>query len=190
MLTPPGAIDLAASRVIKGVQAIERRAGGVASLDLHTFVQAHHGELLRRAYLLTGSRADAEDLVQEALARAWLASRGQPVERPRAYVHRALLNLYLSRWRRLRIVRETPAAEVPEGGIPDPAGEVAEREAIWAVLRRLPPRQRAVLVLRFYEDLSETQAAEVLGVSVGTVRSQCWRALRRVQRELEEGRDG
>ena len=78
-----------------GMHTLVRReeAAGVEPFDLATFVSLHHAELLRRAYLLTGSRADAEDLVQEALARGWLASRGRPVEMPRAYVHRTMVNL-------------------------------------------------------------------------------------------------
>ena len=146
--------------------------------------------MLRRAYLLTGSRADAEDLVQEALARTWEAARGRAVESPVAYVHRTMVNLYVSRWRRRRLRREDPVAEIPEpvaGGArhtADAVGEVDERDRLWRVLGSLPAKQRAVLVLRYYEDLSEGAAADLLGVTVGTVRSQTWKGLRRLEAAL------
>ena len=159
-------------------------------LDLDGFVNAHYAQLLRRAYLLTGSRADAEDLVQEALARTWEAARGRAVESPGAYVHRTMVNLYVSRWRRRRLRREDPVAEIPEpvaGGArhtADAVGEVDERDRLWRVLGSLPAKQRAVLVLRYYEDLSEGAAADLLGVTVGTVRSQTWKGLRRLEAAL------
>lgn len=162
--------------------------GRVGALDLAAFVGVHYAELRRRAYLLTGSLADAEDLVQEALARTWEASRGRPVDLPRAYVHRTMVNLYVSRWRRRRLRQEDPVAEVPEatgrvdvdaaGGV---AGTVAERDRLWRALGALPPKQRAVLVLRFYEDLTEVDTARSLGVSVGTVKSTTRQALGRLR---------
>jgi RNA polymerase sigma-70 factor (sigma-E family) len=167
--------------------------GRVGTLDLAAFVGVHYGELRRRAYLLTGSLADAEDLVQEALARTWEASRGRPVDLPRAYAHRTMVNLYVSRWRRRLLRQEDPVADVPEptGGTEvDAAGGVAERDRLWRALGALPAKQRAVLVLRFYEDLTETAAAEVLGVTVGTVRSQTWKGLRRLEAALGTDDEG
>lgn len=176
-----------------GLQARERWVG---VLDLDGFVNAHYAPLLRRAYLLTGARPDAEDLVQEALARTWAAARGRSIESPEAYVQRTMVNLYVSRWRRRRLRREDPVAELPEpvgslGGARDATGDADERDRLWRALVSLPPRQRAVLVLRYYEDLTEAAAAELLGVTVGTIRSQTWKGLRRLETALrtddEEG---
>ena len=142
--------------------------------------------------------ADAEAVSRRALAGTGEAARVGPVGLPRGCAHGRMVNLYGSRWRRRRLRQEDPVAEVPEatgrvdvdaaGGV---AGTVAERDRLWRALGALPPKQRAVLVLRFYEDLTETSAAEVLGVSVGTVRSQTWKGLRRLEAVLgsddEEG---
>jgi RNA polymerase sigma-70 factor (sigma-E family) len=128
-------------------------------------------------------RIDAEDLVQTALARTaarWRSVRRQ--DRPEAYVRQAMVRLQLNR-RRSQLSRERPTAEVP-----DRASDAAEIEAvpvrqlIWAALGTLPPRQRAVLVLRYYEDLSEVEISRVLGCSPGTVKSQAAKALRTLRR--------
>lgn len=173
----------------------------MSTFDLDAFVQAHHASLRRRAYLLTGCAADAEDLAQEALARAWLASRdGRDLEHPRAYVERILVNLCLSRWRRRRRRPEVLAAEPAQlrglgpsrpgqpGGEVSPGADagVGERAQMWQALSGIPERQRAVLVLRYYEDLPESQVADLLGVSIGTVRSQTWKALRRLRAHFDD----
>jgi RNA polymerase sigma-70 factor (sigma-E family) len=167
------------------------REGRPEQPDLEIFVRAHHGGLLRRAYLLTGSHADAEDLVQETLARVWVAGRSTAIEAPGAYLQRVMVNLATSRWRRLRRMREAPtgayAAFADRPGVVghlDPAERMAEQDRMWTLLRTLPPRQRTVLVLRYYEDLPETRVADLLGVSVGTVRSQTWKALRHLKTRL------
>ena len=141
------------------------------------FVLARSDALLRFGYVLTGDASRAEDVLQEALLdihRHWdrLTAQGSP----EPYVRRAMVNEYLS-WRRRRSSGELPG-EVPDVPAPDLADVgLTERDALWRALARLPRRQRAVLVLRFYEDLSEEQTATVLGVSVGTVKSSASRAL-------------
>jgi RNA polymerase sigma-70 factor, ECF subfamily len=149
--------------------------------ELADFVRARYHHLLRRAYLLTGSQPAAEDLVQEALARCCAAWRRRPIEQPDAYLHRVMVNLLVSR-SRLRRFREYPTDVVPEHGVDDTTTEHAERDAVWQALRATPPRQRAVLVLRFYENLSEAEIAAELGVGVGTVRSQTAKGLARLRR--------
>ena len=145
--------------------------------EFHGYVAARSGALLRTAYLLTGSRADAEDLLQTALAKTYLAwpritDRGALD----GYVRRVMVNARTSRWR-LRRVSETPPAELPEGSGADPVAGADLHDALWRALATLPPRQRAAVVLRYYEDLTETETAAALGISVGTVKSTVSRAL-------------
>ena len=142
--------------------------------------------MLRRAYLLTGDRASAEDLVQEALARACAASARRHIDQVEGYVHKTMVNLATSRWRRWARLREVPTEPVPDLLLIDGIPELDERGRMCQVLRELPPRQRAVLVLRFYEDLGESEIAEAMRVSVGTVRSQTARGLRRMRAVLDE----
>jgi RNA polymerase sigma-70 factor (sigma-E family) len=140
------------------------------------FAAARTGALLRYAHVLTGERARAEDLVQDALAgayRHWSQVRNGS---PEGYVRRSILNGYLGRWRRVGRW-EQPEAAVPDHIGPDQTDMVVERDAMRQALAGLPPRMRAVLVLRFYEDMSEPQAAAALGVSVGTIKSTTSRAL-------------
>lgn len=151
--------------------------------EFEEFVRARTPALLRSAYLLTGDHHLAEDLVQSALARthrAWgeLLHRGSA----EAYTRRTMYHLQVSWWRRRRVT-EVLSGELPDADTPtaEGTGEVALRLVLRDALSRLTARQRAVLVLRFFEDLSETQAAEVLGVSVGTVKSQTSKALARIR---------
>ena len=146
------------------------------------YVAARSPALLRTAYLLTGSRADAEDLLQTALAKTYLAwDRIREREAVDGYVRRVLVNTQTSRWRRRR-VDEYPTAELPERGSGrDAAEDLALHDALWTALAGLPKRQRATVVLRYYEDLSETETAHVLGVSVGTVKSTTSRALAKLR---------
>jgi RNA polymerase sigma-70 factor (sigma-E family) len=139
------------------------------------FVAARSTALLRTAYLLTGDWASAEDLLQTALAKAW-RSWSRITEHPEPYVHAILVNTYLS-WRRRRWTDETPTLSLPDEGVGDRTAEVDERDAVWSALRRIPRRQRAVVVLRFFDDLSEVETARVLGISTGTVKSQTHKAL-------------
>ena len=148
------------------------------------FVATRSTRLLRTAYLLTHDRALAEDLVQTSLAKAWF-SWGRIEGRPEAYVRRIMVNTYSSWWRR-RWNGEEATADLPERG----AGQgfrqgedvrVDDRTDLWRALARLPRRQRAVVVLRFYEDLSEAETAEIMQCSVGTVKSQASRALAKLR---------
>jgi RNA polymerase sigma-70 factor (sigma-E family) len=153
---------------------------GEAQRRLREFVVARTPALLRVAYLLTGNQHDAEDLVQTALTRA--AGRWESIrhEDPEAYVRRTMYHAQVSWWRRRARRREQPAYPLPEVvHTADPAPGTDLRLVVREVLARLTPRQRAVLVLRYFEDLPERQVAEVLGCSVGTVRSQAHRAMAR-----------
>lgn len=141
------------------------------------FVSARSAGLLRTAYLLTHDSHLAEDLLQTALAKAWV-SWGRVEEQPEAYVRRILINTYSTWWRR-RWNGEVPTEVLPEGksAAPDPGADCELR----AALARLPRRQRAVLVLRFFEDLTEAETANALQCSVGTVKSQSSKALAKLR---------
>lgn len=153
-----------------------------AQQSFEEFVRARTAALSRVAYLLTGDHHLAEDLVQQALlqvAGRWpaLVARGDPD----AYVRRVMYHQHISWWRR----REPPTARraAPPEAAPDPGDSVVAAVAVRRALARLGPRQRAVLILRYFEDLSETRTAEILGISVGTVKSQARDGLARL-REL------
>ncbi len=144
------------------------------------FVATRGPALLRTAYLLTGDHGLAEDLLQTALAKSWFAW-GRIDGPPEPYVRRVLTTTYATWWRR-RWRAERPAGELPDR--PAAAGpSVEDRDALWRALAVLPRRQRAVVVLRYYEDLSETDTAEALGISRGTVKSQASRALAALRRD-------
>jgi RNA polymerase sigma-70 factor (sigma-E family) len=142
------------------------------------FVLARSRGLLRTAYLLTQDVALAEDLVQTALAKAWFAWARIEGGDPEPYVRRILVNTYSSWWRR-RWNGEQPRADLPEAPAGAEAGE--ERTDVWRALQRLPRRQRAVVVLRYYEDLTEVETARVLGCSTGTVNSQTSKAFAKLR---------
>ena len=148
------------------------------------FVEARQRGLQRTAWLLTGDWALAEDLVQTALARSW--PRWERINRrddPVVYVHRVMLNTWAS-WNRRRWRGERPSAAVPDAQVPgDMATEVAVRVAVQGALRSLSDRQRAVVVLRVFDDLTEAQAAQVLGCAVGTVKSTMARAVARLRED-------
>jgi len=142
------------------------------------FVREHTPALLRTAYLLTGSGQAAEELVQDTLVRLYPKwHRVEQAEAPLAYVRRSLANGFVNQQRRASR-REYAYADVPERADDrDPFGQLADRDEIWARLAVLPERQRAALVLRFYEGLSDDDAADALGCRVGTVRSLVSRGL-------------
>lgn len=145
------------------------------------FVAARSPALLRTAWLLTGDEHLAEDLLQTALARTWPRwSRLHPGGNAEAYVRRVMVNTCLS-WRARRWNGEWATEHLPELEDVDPHDRVLDRAQLADVLRHLPARQRAVLVLRFFEDCSEQQTADALGCSVGTVKSQTSRALARLR---------
>ena len=166
-------------------------AGAAADLPFEDFVAASSGRLFRLALLVCGHhRAEAEDLLQGVLERAYRRwgriCRGGDPER---YVKAMLVNASVDRWRRLRRRPEVPPGPGAAGpSVPDQAAAVADRDELVRALAKLPPRQRAVIVLRYLEDLSEAQTSAVLGCSEGTVKSQASRALARL-RELTAGPD-
>ncbi|MEU8540048.1 SigE family RNA polymerase sigma factor [Streptomyces sp. NPDC048717] len=153
-----------------------------------SYVRARGPVLLRAARSLTANPSDAEDLLQTALAKTFVA--WERIEDHRAldgYVRRALLNTRTSQWRKRR-VDEYACEELPEPVLdrePDPAERQVLHDAMWRAVMKLPERQRAMVVLRYYEDLSEAQTAEVLGVSVGTVKSAVSRALGKLREDPE-----
>ncbi len=153
--------------------------------DFRDYVAARHATLLRMAYLLTGHRADAEDLVQVALAKTYVAwERIQDRRAVDGYVRRAMVNTHISWWRQRRL-EEYPTEHIPEQAVGDHAGVSELHDTLWRALRRLPPRMRAAVVLRFYEDMSEAEIASVLGVSVGTVKSTISRAVAKLRIDAE-----
>ncbi len=152
--------------------------------DFRTYVVGRSASLLRTAYLLTGSRADAEDLLQTALAKTYLSwDRIRDREAVDGYVRRVMVNTQTSWWRR-RTVDEHPTGELPERGSGrDSTADLDLHDALWTALSTLPKRQRAMVVLRYYEDLTEAETAAVMGVSVGTVKSTTSRALSRLRED-------
>lgn len=176
--------------------------------EFHRFVDARWAALVRFAWALTGDREAAEDVVQTALERTWRRWRSVQVEGAESYVRTAITRTVISQWRRRRLtlVCGLPGNEEDGVGGGDPPrafGQAADeeayavRDAVWREIQCLPPRMRAVIVLRFLCDLSEAQTAAVLECSAGTVKSQTARAMsrlreRQVLRELTaaDGREG
>lgn len=157
---------------------------GFREEDFREFVALRSKALLRTAYLLAGDWATAEDLLQIALTKTFLAwKRLGHIEAVEPYARRVLVNTSTSWWRR-RWHGERPTEILPESAAPDRLEESLERDAMWRHVRALPNRQRAVLVLRYYEDQSEAETARLLGVSVGTVKSQTSRALATLRERL------
>jgi RNA polymerase sigma-70 factor (sigma-E family) len=152
--------------------------------DFDDFVRGTSTRLFRTAVLLTGDRPAAEDLVQEVYERVyvrWGWIRGAP----EAYARKALTNLVANRWRSRGRKPEVALADKHDEPTPDGSERFAVREQLLAALQELPPRQRAVIVLRYYEDLTEAQTADTLGCSVGTVKSQASRALTKLRLTTE-----
>jgi RNA polymerase sigma-70 factor (sigma-E family) len=166
---------------------ITKRMAGVDPLadEFDDFVRSRTTSLLRAAYLLTGDQHLAEDLVQSALARthrAW--SNLHRSGNAEAYTRKTMYHLQVSWWRRGRVAESLPG-DMPESNVGPADGDVAERMAVRLTLRqalaKLTPKQRAVLVLRFYEDRSEAEAAAILEVNIGTIKSQTVKALGRLR---------
>jgi RNA polymerase sigma-70 factor (sigma-E family) len=140
------------------------------------FVAGRGQALQRFGYALTGDWALAEDLLQTALAKAYPRWSRVLRDDPEAYVRKIMLNTWSSWWRR-RWRGELPTLQLPEVAAPDRYADVDSRQALRAALAQLPPGQRAVVVLRYHQDLPEAQVAELLGIAAGTVKSQAARAL-------------
>ena len=159
-----------------------------ADVEYTEFVRARSTALLRTAYLLTGDRGLAEDLVQTALTKVYLAwGRIRDRGSVEAYARRTLVTTATSWWRLRSWRRERPSGDLlPDVAVPAGTDAVDERAHVWACVQALPPRQRAVIVLRYYEDLTEVQTAEALGCAVGTVKTQAHRAIERLRLSLGE----
>lgn len=154
--------------------------------EFTAFVAARSTALLRLAHLLAGDRQHGEDLLQQALTKVYL--RWQRIRDPQAaeaYAQRVLVTTVAS-WRRRRWHGEHPSDVLPERLATDNTGDVDERLRVWRAITALPARQRAVVVLRYYEDLSEAEIAALLGVTAGTVKSQASRALASLKSGLGE----
>jgi RNA polymerase sigma-70 factor (sigma-E family) len=153
------------------------------------YVLARGTALLRMAIMLTGNRADAEDLVQAALAKTYLAwDKINDRAALDAYVRRAMVNTHISWWRR-RKLEEFPTDELPDQVVADPAHESDMAEVVRRALDRLPQRMRAAVMLRYFEDMTEPEIAEALGISLGTVKSTVSRAVARLRIDAELGQD-
>jgi RNA polymerase sigma-70 factor (sigma-E family) len=151
------------------------------------FMAVHTPALSRLAYLLTGNHSDAQDLVQSALTKT--ASHWRRVARyddPAAYVRRAMVNESTSRWRRRRRIAIDPVVAVPDRAQPDGSARSVVRVVLWQSLGRLTARQRALLVLRFYEDRSVEETAALMGCSTGAVKNETHHALARLRTLVPE----
>jgi RNA polymerase sigma-70 factor (sigma-E family) len=158
--------------------------------DFTDFVAASSRRLLRTAYLLTGDEQAAQDLLQTALERTYRRwGRVRRSDLPEAYVRRMIVNAATDAW---RIGHRRQLVEFDEAQFPEPQDAAVDgmlsREALLACVRELPAGQRAVLVLRYFDDLTEAETARILGCSVGTVKSQHARAIARLRQRLPDGR--
>ncbi|MEV5332589.1 SigE family RNA polymerase sigma factor [Streptomyces werraensis] len=168
----------------------ERRS--VSEAEFTAYVQERRASLYATAYHLTGDRFEAEDLLQSALFstyRAW--DRISDKAAVGGYLRRTMTNLHISAWRR-RKLNEYPTEELPEtAGDTDAMRGTELRAVLWQALARLPELQRTMLVLRYYEGRTDPEIADILNISVGTVKSSIWRSLRRLREDevLSFGRD-
>ncbi|MFH8237424.1 SigE family RNA polymerase sigma factor [Streptomyces sp. NPDC018321] len=168
----------------------ERRS--LSEAEFTAYVQERRASLYATAYHLTGDRFEAEDLLQSALFstyRAW--DRISDKAAVGGYLRRTMTNLHISAWRR-RKLNEYPTEELPEtAGDTDAMRGTELRTVLWQALARLPELQRTMLVLRYYEGRTDPEIADILGISVGTVKSSIWRSLRRLREDevLSFGRD-
>ncbi len=145
--------------------------------DFSAYMSARQPALYRTAYLLAGDHASAEDLLQNAFAKLYLSwDKIRDHGALDGYVRRIMVNEHNSLWRRAWKRREHSTDEMPETGTHDTYDDGAD-QSLWSFVQTLPPKQRSVVVLRYYEELSEAETADVLGISVGTVKSQASRAL-------------
>lgn len=151
------------------------------------FVDVSSGRLFRTAYLMVGDHQLAQDLLQEALIKTYVAwSRLRDETKAEAYTRRTIVTTSIS-WRRRRSFHERPVAVLPDAPVADQADGLAAHDDLWAQIHRLPPGQRAAVTLRYCEDLSEAQAAELMGCSVGTVKRQVASGLAKLRDRM--GRD-
>ena len=154
------------------------------------FVTARSGALQRAAYLMVGDVGLAQDLVQEALTKTYVAwPRLRDGANAEAYTRKVITNTAITWFRRKGWYGEQPAAELPDHGSAGHADDVAARTSLMAALAQLPPRQRAAIVLRFYDDLTEAQTAAAMECAVGTVKSQVSAGLAKLRALLGDAVD-
>jgi RNA polymerase sigma-70 factor (sigma-E family) len=167
------------------VLARQPNRAGFDDPGFHDYVTARSRSLLRTAYLLTGNRADAEDLVQAALAKTYLAwDRIEDRGALDGYVRRAMVNTHISWWRRRRL-EEYPTDEIPDQAVADQTGSSDLADTLRRAVDRLPQRMRAAVMLRYFEDMTEAEVAAALGVSLGTVKSTVSRAVAKLRIDAE-----
>ncbi len=164
-------------------------SAGVSEPEFRDYVRTRRRALLRAAYLLTRNEADAEDLVQSALAKTYLAA-GRIEDRGAldGYVRRAIVNTHISSWRRRRVV-ELPTDELPDEAVADHAVTSDLQATLRCAVDRLPNRMRAAIMLRYYDDMTDAEVADILGISLGTVKSTVARAVAklRIDADLQSG---
>jgi RNA polymerase sigma-70 factor (sigma-E family) len=171
---------------------VDHDADDIAVLHTHEerfadLVRRHHHRFAHLAFMLCGDRNQAEDVVAEAYARVWPKFCKNRVDDPSAYVRRAIVNQIRGGFRRRLLERREEARQTVDQRVTmHPEASVDDRELLGPALLQLPVAQRAVIVLRFLEDLSEEQTAAVLGVQPGTVKSRCSRGLDQLRRLLSE----
>ncbi|MFA7766796.1 SigE family RNA polymerase sigma factor [Streptomyces sp. NRRL S-448] len=176
----------------QAVPATEQTPSSTSEAEFTAYVQERRAALYATAFHLTGDRYEAEDLLQSALFstyRAW--DRISDKAAVGGYLRRTMTNLHISAWRR-RKLNEYPTEELPETASDTDAMRGTElRAVLWQALTRIPEPQRTMLVLRYYEGRTDPEIAEILGISVGTVKSSIWRSLRRLREDeaLSFGRD-
>jgi RNA polymerase sigma-70 factor (sigma-E family) len=189
---PSVPVQRVASEPVRGDQAAGRAEGGLSEAEFTAYVRERRTSLYATAYHLTGDRFEAEDLLQSALFstyRAW--DRISDKAAVGGYLRRTMTNLHISAWRR-RKLNEYPTEELPEtAGDLDSMRGTELRTVLWQALARLPEPQRTMLVLRYYEGRTDPEIADILNISVGTVKSSIWRSLRRLREDqvLGLGRD-
>lgn len=192
-VTPSVPTQRTAAEPVRGDQAGPRATeGGLSEAEFTAYVRERRASLYATAYHLTGDRFEAEDLLQSALFstyRAW--DRISDKAAVGGYLRRTMTNLHISAWRR-RKLNEYPTEELPEtAGDLDSMRGTELRTVLWQALSRLPEPQRTMLVLRYYEGRTDPEIADILDISVGTVKSSIWRSLRRLREDqvLGLGRD-
>ncbi|WP_348534754.1 SigE family RNA polymerase sigma factor [Kitasatospora sp. MAP12-44] len=174
-----------------GAQGEHSAAADEHLAEFTAYVRERRASLFATAYHLTGDRFEAEDLLQSALFstyRAW----GRITDKAAVggYLRRTMTNLHISAWRR-RKLNEYPTEELPETvGDTDAMGGTELRAVLWQALAKLPENQRTMLVLRYYEGRTDPEIADILSISVGTVKSSIWRALRRLRDDEQLNRTG
>jgi RNA polymerase sigma-70 factor (sigma-E family) len=173
--------------VIAGGGSVTGRARDPEGPAFEAWLVAREGALQRTAHLMTGDVHTAQDLVQNTLAKLYLAwDRIRGLDHLDAYARKILVNEYRTAWRRPVRRAESVVEAVPERAAAESPAYDGSDEAVWRFVSSLPPKQRTVIVLRFYEQLTEAEIAELMGISVGTVKSQSSRALAALRARLPD----